>query len=40
MFRGEEFDIQELVTAIEALRPMLSQVIEREELEARRGASS
>lgn len=39
VFRGENFDIQELVSAIDALRPVLTQAAEAVEMEAR-GASS
>lgn len=35
MFRGENFDIQELVSAIDALRPVLTQAVETVESEAR-----
>ena len=39
VFRGENFDIQELVSAIDELRPVLTQAAETVEMEAR-GTSS
>lgn len=39
LFRGEEFDIQELVSAIDVLRPVLRQAGQAAEAEARNGGS-
>jgi hypothetical protein len=39
MFRGEEFDIQELISAIDALRPLISAAVQKAEQELRDGRS-